>query len=105
MAEYPALPLWTDAYLADTTHLTDAEHGVYFQLVVHAWRSPDCRLPNDAKWLAPGRHAPVRGGECCARAKRKLARTVESHVVHDGILVLARTMWRDTNYMERVAPP
>ena len=21
MADYPALPLWTDAYLADTTHL------------------------------------------------------------------------------------
>ena len=52
MAEFPALPIWTDAYLADCSHLTDAEHGRYFLLLMAMWRAPDCRLPNDDKWLA-----------------------------------------------------
>lgn len=52
MAEFPALPLWTDSYLADTLHLSDAEHGLYLRLLMLMWRSPDCRLPNDDDWLA-----------------------------------------------------
>ncbi|KKN77906.1 hypothetical protein LCGC14_0354710 [marine sediment metagenome] len=52
MAQFPSLPLWTDAYLADTGHLTDAEHGVYLQLLMMMWRTPECRVPNDDKWLA-----------------------------------------------------
>lgn len=52
MAEFPAMPLWTDAYLADCGHLTDAEHGIYLQLMMLAWRTPGCRIPNDDTWLA-----------------------------------------------------
>lgn len=52
MAEFPALPLWTDAYIADTQHLTNEEHGVYLRLIMFAWRSPDCALPDDDKRLA-----------------------------------------------------
>ena len=52
MAKYPYLPLWTDAYLADTTHLTFEEHGVYLLLLTHAWRTPGCHIPNDPKWIA-----------------------------------------------------
>lgn len=52
MAEFPSLPLWTDAYMADTTHLTTLEHGAYFLLLVVAWRSKDVRLPDDDKLLA-----------------------------------------------------
>lgn len=52
MAEFPALPLWTDAYLGDTAHLTNEEHGVYLRLLMFAWRSPDCCLPDDDKRLA-----------------------------------------------------
>lgn len=52
MAEFPALPLWTDAYLGDTTHLTTIEHGAYLLLLMTAWRSRDCRLPDDDKLLA-----------------------------------------------------
>jgi len=49
MAKYPALPLWTDAYLADTTHLSLEEHGIYLMLLMLAWRSPDCAIPNNKK--------------------------------------------------------
>ena len=52
MAQFPSLPLWTDAYLGDTTHLTTLEHGAYLLLLIAAWRSPNCRLPNDDKMLA-----------------------------------------------------
>ena len=59
MAEYPALPLWTDAYLADCGYLSDAEHGRYLLLLMAMWRSPDCRLPNDDQWLARKFRRPV----------------------------------------------
>ena len=52
MAAHPGLVIWTDAYLADTTHLTDAEHGRYLLLLMLMWRTPGCRIPNDDAWLA-----------------------------------------------------
>lgn len=52
MAEFPALPLWTDAYLGDTTHLTTIEHGAYLLLLMTAWRSSECRLADDDRLLA-----------------------------------------------------
>lgn len=52
MAEYPALPLFTDAYMADTRHLTAAQHGAYLLLLMTAWRMPDCRLPDDDRFLS-----------------------------------------------------
>jgi uncharacterized protein YdaU (DUF1376 family) len=52
MADYPAMPLWTDAYIADCSHLEDAEHGRYLLLLIALWRSPQRRLPNNDGWLA-----------------------------------------------------
>ena len=51
MAEYPALPLWTDAYLGDTRHLTTIEHGAYLLLLIAAWRTSTCDLPDDDRQL------------------------------------------------------
>lgn len=52
MAEFPKFPLWTDAYLADTPHLTTIEHGAYLLLLIAMWRSRTKSLPNDDKILA-----------------------------------------------------
>jgi len=51
MADFPALPLWTDAYLADTADLDACEHGCYLILLMIAWRRPDCALPNEMQWM------------------------------------------------------
>ena len=52
MADYPMMPLWTDAYLADTSHLNTEEHGAYLLLLIAAWRSPDCKIPDNDAFLA-----------------------------------------------------
>lgn len=46
------LPLWTDAFLADTGHLSAEETGGYLLLLMAAWRSPECALPDDDVCLA-----------------------------------------------------
>jgi uncharacterized protein YdaU (DUF1376 family) len=61
MAAYPSMPLFTDAYIADTTHLSAEEHGVYFLLLVCAWRSEGCKLKNNDIQLARmGRVTPAK---------------------------------------------
>lgn len=52
MSKPAAMPVFGDAYLADTTHLTTEEHGAYFLLLLAAWRQDDCALPNDERKLA-----------------------------------------------------
>jgi uncharacterized protein YdaU (DUF1376 family) len=39
MAQLPVMPLYTDALIADTTHLTAAEFGAYMLLLIAMWRS------------------------------------------------------------------
>ena len=52
MAEFRFMPLFTDAYLGDTTHLTTIEHGAYLLLLMVAWRTPECSLPDDDNLLS-----------------------------------------------------
>lgn len=46
MSKAPAMPLFVDAYMADTMHLTEAEDGVYMRLLMCMWRM-EGRLPDD----------------------------------------------------------
>lgn len=58
MADYPALPLWTDALIGDTSHLDDERFGLYMRVLILMWRTPGCRVPNDLEWVMdklPGR--------------------------------------------------
>jgi uncharacterized protein YdaU (DUF1376 family) len=63
----PSLPIFGDSYMADTRHLSLEEHGAYFQLLLIAWQTPGCRLPDDDVRLArmlsvtPGKWARLKG--------------------------------------------
>lgn len=52
MSRGGAIPYFGDAYMADTRHLTLEEHGAYHLLLLIAWRSPSCSLPDDDKRLS-----------------------------------------------------
>lgn len=52
MAEFPQLPIFTDALLGDTQHLSTTEFGAYMLMLIVAWRTPECALPNDQSFLA-----------------------------------------------------
>jgi uncharacterized protein YdaU (DUF1376 family) len=52
VATFPALNVWTDAWLADTAHLPRVDRDIYFHLLVLMWRTPNCRVPNDIDWIS-----------------------------------------------------
>ncbi len=52
MSRFASLPLFTDAWVADTKHLSRLERGTYHDLLVLMWRSSECRLPDDDDWLS-----------------------------------------------------
>lgn len=51
MSDAPAMPVFPDAYLADTTHLSTEEHGAYLLLLMAMWRRSGS-VPNDDRDLA-----------------------------------------------------
>lgn len=51
MAQFPALDIWTDSWLADTGHLPRVDRDIYFHLMILMWRTPGCRVPNDPDWV------------------------------------------------------
>lgn len=52
MADFPTLPIWVGDFIGDTQHLGALETGAYLMLLFSAWRTPECRLPDDEKMLA-----------------------------------------------------
>ncbi len=52
MADFPSLPLFTDAVTADCSHLTDEEFGRYMRILILMWRTPGCKIPDDPNWIS-----------------------------------------------------
>lgn len=85
MSKAPAMPLYWDAYLADTTHLTTEEHGAYLLLLAAMWRR-NGSVPDDDRdnarilGLTPAKWRKV---------KARLTQTVSGFHVEGG------TIWQE----------
>lgn len=78
MAEYPIMQFSTDAFIADTVHLDAAATGAYLMLLLCAWRSENCTLPDDDKKLA-------RMARCDTKTWRRIRDDVMAFWdLHDG---------------------
>lgn len=95
MPEFRALPLWTDAYLADTDHLSDAEHGRYLMLLIQLWRAPGQRLPNDDEWLARKFRRPVE------RVRSELRPLIGEFCRIDGNWILQKRLTREAEHLKK----
>lgn len=51
MSQAPSMPMFWDAYIGDTTHLTTEEHGAYLLLLAAMWRR-NAYVPNDDRDIA-----------------------------------------------------
>lgn len=52
MSKPSHIPLFPDAYLRDNYRLSLEQHGLFLVLMMEAWGSEDCTLPDDEKQLA-----------------------------------------------------
>lgn len=60
MSQAPIMPFYTDAYLADTHHLSTEAHGAYLLLLLHIWRCNGVAPPDDDAQLARITRLPLR---------------------------------------------
>lgn len=91
MSQAPSMPMYWDAYLADTTHLTTEEHGAYLLLLAAMWRRNGSVPDNDAD------NARILGLSK-AKWKRIKARLLPLLDAHDGNLSQKklREIWQKT---------
>jgi len=95
MAEFPAMPIWTDAFLADCGHLDDAERGRYFLLMMLMWRAPGQRLPNDDVWLARRFTRPVEA------FRQEVKPIIDEFCQSDGNWITQKRLLREWNFVKK----
>lgn len=94
MSEFPSLPLFVDAYLADTSHLSDAEHGRYLKLLMLLWRTPGCRIPNDDAWIAH------KLGRSIEQVKSEIRPLIREFCSSTGNYIVQRRLLKEREYVE-----
>ena len=52
MAKAPIMPLFTDALIGDTTHLSAEQFGCYLLILIATWRNNGVALPDDDERMA-----------------------------------------------------
>lgn len=95
MAEFPALPLFTDALLADTEHLTNEEFGAYIRLLVLIWRNANCRIPAKEEWI-------MRRLRANSSEYNKLYKPlVKEFLTSDGNYITQKRLRKEFEYLRR----
>lgn len=95
MAEFPSLPLFTDAWIADTKHLSRLERGTYHDLLVLMWRTPECRVPNDDAWLGK------RLGMTLEEVRAELRPVISEFCQSDGNYVVQKRLRKEWQWCRR----
>lgn len=96
MAQFPCLPLWTDAWIADTHYMTITARGAYMDLLILMWRTPGCRVPDDDAWLAQQLHLTA------AELRDILRPVIARHCQSDGNHITQKRLKREfRNAFER----
>lgn len=91
MAELAFLPLATDAWVADTSHLSRVERAIYMDLLILMWRTPECRVPNDLAWVA-------RKLNCDADESKTLAAIVAEFCKTSGNWLTQKRLRKEFDY-------
>jgi uncharacterized protein YdaU (DUF1376 family) len=52
LSQLPILPVFIEPWLADTGHLDHLDRGIYMDLLMLMWRTPNCRVPDDIDWIS-----------------------------------------------------
>lgn len=99
MSKAPAMPMYWDAYLADTTHLTTEEHGAYMLLLAAMWRR-NGSVPDDDKdnarilGLTPAKWRKV---------KVRLMETIPGFIINDGSITQEKLQKTWENTQEKIS--
>lgn len=98
MSKAPAMPMYWDAYLADTTHLTTEEHGAYMLLLAAMWRR-NAWVPDDDK-----DNARILGLTTAKwrKIKARLMETVSGFCVEDGKITQEKLKKTWENTQEKI---
>jgi uncharacterized protein YdaU (DUF1376 family) len=93
MAQFPHLPLFVDAFVADTAHLSDAEVGLYLRMLLTMWCLPRCRMPNDDAWLSR------RFRKTVEQVKSELRPLIEEFCQTDGNWIEQKRLTKEHNHV------
>ena len=80
MSANPYMPLFVDAYLADTTHLTAEESGAYLHILMSMWRHNGCIPDDDSDLCRISRVHPSRWSRVKSRILPFLTVTEDGHL-------------------------
>jgi len=91
VSKAPSMPMYWDAYLADTTHLTTEEHGAYLLLLAAMWRRNGSVPDNDKD------NARILG-LTVAKWKRTKERLSQFLIIKDGDISQGKLLeiWENT---------
>lgn len=95
MAEFPALPFFTDAWVADTKHLSRVERDIYLHLLIVMWRTPGCKCPNDEAWLS--RRLDIRENS----ETEILRRIVTEFCISDGNRIWQKRLLKEFQFCQK----